>query len=43
MASPVNKAPLRRWEHQYLGDERFPVGIPRWLSYCVAHPFLDSS
>ncbi len=27
MAGPVNKAPLRRWEHRYLGDERFPDGL----------------
>ena len=27
MAGPVNKAPLRRWEHRYLGDEHFPDGL----------------
>jgi len=27
MAGPVNKAPLRRWEHRYLGEERFPDGL----------------
>lgn len=27
MATPVNKAPLRRWEHRYLGEERFPDGL----------------
>jgi len=27
MAGPVNKAPLRRWEHRYLGDEGFPDGL----------------
>ena len=27
MAGPVNKEPLRRWEHRYLGDERFPDGL----------------
>ena len=24
MAGPVSKVPLRRWEHRYLGEERFP-------------------
>jgi hypothetical protein len=27
MTGAVNKAPLRRWEHRYLGDERFPDGL----------------
>ena len=27
MTRPIDNAPLRRWEHRYLGEERFPDGL----------------